>query len=109
MSDEQQPEQAASEASLALRRAEALVTGDRRSDYGPAAESFAWLAKAWSLTLEAKLTAPIEPHEVALLMTDLKKRRCLSSPGSMDSWVDGAGYFGLGWECVVDTVRSRGL
>lgn len=101
-----EPEPVRSEAAQALRRAEELVTGDRRTDYGPAAESFAWLADAFSLTLRDKLTAPIEPYEVALMMTDLKKRRCLTSPGRMDSWVDGAGYFGLGWECVVAKARS---
>lgn len=96
-----EPEAPRSEAAQALRRAEELVSGDRRTDYGPASESFAWLAEAFSLTLRSKLTAPIEPHEVALMMTDLKKRRCLTSPGSMDSWVDLAGYAALGWEIVV--------
>jgi hypothetical protein len=88
------------ESAQVLRRAESLVTGERRQDYGEAARSFASLATMWS-TLLGLDDAPLTPQQVALCLAALKLWRCSTSPGSMDSWVDLAGYAALGWEVAV--------
>lgn len=85
------------ECAQVLRRAESLVTGDRRQDYGEAARSFEALAIVWSTLCGVPLT----PVQVALCLAALKLWRCSTSPGSMDSYVDLAGYAALGWEVAV--------
>jgi hypothetical protein len=93
------------ESAQVLRRAEALVTGDRRVDYGPATESFEALAVIWSALLGLD-TVRLSPHQVALCLAALKLWRCSTSPGSMDSWTDLAGYSALGWECSVAEAKK---
>jgi len=88
------------EAAQVLRRAEALVTGDRRQDYGDAARSFKPLARI-SPHLLAGTPDATAPHQVALCLAALKLWRCSTSPTQMDSWTDLAGYAALGWEVAV--------
>jgi hypothetical protein len=90
------------ESAQVLRRAESLIRGDRRNDYGPAAESFANVAALWSVILHR----PVASHEVALCLAALKLWRCVTSPGSMDSWTDLCGYGALGWECMVAEAKK---
>lgn len=89
-----------SESAQVLRRAESLITGERRQDYGDPSHSFEALARIWSLLLGGHGDA-ITPHQVALCLAALKLWRCSTSPGSMDSWTDLAGYAALGWEVSV--------
>lgn len=91
------------ESAQVLRRAETLVTGDRRQDYGEASRSFEALAQIWSTLLGRE--PHITPCEVALCLAALKLWRCSTSPGSMDSWTDLAGYAALGWEVSVHDGR----
>jgi hypothetical protein len=93
-----------SEAAQVLRRAESLVTGDRRQDYGESTASFESLALVWGVLTRSSFTA----HEVALCLAALKLWRCSTSPGSMDSWTDLAGYAALGWEVSVAEARKEG-
>lgn len=92
-----------SEATQVLRRAESLVEGDRRDDYGPAEKSFESLAVIWSTLLG--LDKPLSGTQVALCLAALKLWRCSTQPLSMDSWCDLAGYAGLGWLCAVSDAR----
>lgn len=91
------------ESAQVLRRAEWLVTGDRRADYGEATRSFEALAGIWSQLTDH----PITPVQVALCLAALKMWRCSTSPGSMDSWTDLAWYAALGWEVSVAQEGSR--
>jgi hypothetical protein len=94
------------EAAQVLRRAESLVCGDRRTDYGSATTSFASLATIFTTLLGDALTRPLDAHEVAILLAALKLWRCTTAPLHMDSWTDLAGYAGLGWEVAVDGSRT---
>jgi hypothetical protein len=92
------------EAQQVLRRAESLVTGDRRQDYGEATASFESLALMWGVICRSAFSA----HEVALCLAALKLWRCSTSPSSMDSWTDLAGYAALGWEVSVAEAKEQG-
>ena len=80
-----------------LRRAEALVNGDRQQDYGEPVLNFTRIAAVWS----AVLNQPVTAQQVALCMAGLKLIRATTSPGHVDSYDDGAGYFANAYECVV--------
>lgn len=77
-----------------LQEAERIINGDRAEQYGDAAESFADIAKRWTIELEGRLSAPVTALDVARMMTQLKMSRSRSSY-HRDSYVDGAGYLGL--------------
>lgn len=77
-----------------LQIADDIINGDRRSDYGSAADSFAHTAAIWNGLLSRKLMVPITEQDVAALMIGLKLTRLASTPGHMDSIVDIAGYAG---------------
>ena len=79
-----------------LDEAKRIVTQDRNSTYGGPEESFTAIAKVWS----ARLGIDLHPHQVAIMMADLKGVRAWNNPGHMDSWVDGAGYYACGAECA---------
>ena len=78
----------------ALIEAKALITGDRNQDYGEPSGNFRVIADMWS----AYLQYGIQPHDVAAMMILLKISRVQSSPQKWDTWVDLAGYAGLGAE-----------
>jgi hypothetical protein len=75
-----------------LSEAETLINGDRAADYGDARENFARIAHLWS----GVLGVPVSPVQVALCMMQLKVARLCHSPDHRDSWIDAAGYAGLG-------------
>lgn len=77
-----------------LEEAQHLITNDRNEDYGDPSSNFRCIADMWSAYLDHR----IEPHDVAALMILVKLSRVQSSPGKRDSWVDIAGYAGLGAE-----------
>jgi hypothetical protein len=74
-----------------LDEAKAVVTGDRSEDYGSSYASFSRIAAMWG----AYLGTPVEPRDVAAMMSLLKISR-LTTKGKRDSWVDLAGYAALG-------------
>lgn len=77
-----------------LTEAETLINGPRRVSYGDAKESFVRLAKLFSEVLKQKLTAPITPHESALLLVVLKLSREIGKP-DRENRIDGSAYFEL--------------
>ena len=87
-----------------LTQALQLTQGQRAKDYGPVEESLARIAAFWNATLGNKLSAPIEPEEVGLMMIGLKMSRYVGGEGTRDSLRDIAGYA----DCV-DRVRVDSL
>jgi hypothetical protein len=79
-----------------LAEAMDLITGDRNREYGEPIHNFERIANGWSIILGRI----VEPHEVALCMAWLKIARLVETPQKKDGWVDGAGYFALGWQLV---------
>lgn len=77
-----------------LRKAEALVIGEREVDYGPPSESLGRIAKLWSVVVEQEL----DPSQVAMMLALMKIARLCESAGHADSWVDLAGYAAIGAE-----------
>jgi hypothetical protein len=76
-----------------LTEAETLINGARAADYGDARENFARIAALCTPILESN--APPEV-KVALCMMQVKVARLCHSPDHRDSWIDAAGYAGLG-------------
>ena len=74
-----------------LRRAEALITGDREADYGPPAESFARAAAFATLETGHRLT----PADMVRILWAVKCARLAHQPGHADSHVDRIGYDAL--------------
>jgi len=87
------------EAADILKRAAALVGGDRASAHGDAAETLQAIGELWGhlLSLMGKpLPEPLEARDVATLMAGLKiVRAYMGDESSDENYVDGAGYFGL--------------
>jgi hypothetical protein len=66
----------------------AAVLRIRRARYGDAAESFAQVARRWSMVLGTTVT----PAQVALCLIELKMARLTRDPGDLDGQTDIAGY-----------------
>ena len=79
----------------ALERAISLVTGRRAQDYGDAEASFQRIADGWNIIVRSA-DGDLTPAHVALMMDWMKSARLLQSINHADSWVDKAGYAGLG-------------
>lgn len=74
-----------------LRRAEDLITGPRRADYGPALDGFGQVGRVWGALLN--LPGPVPPETVGLMMVGLKLCR-ETEKHKEDNLVDAAGYVG---------------
>lgn len=77
-----------------LQEAEALIHGQRQTDYGDKRQNFSQIAMIWTGMLARKLApeAKLTPDDVAILMIGMKAARLAKSPEHRDSWVDIAGY-----------------
>lgn len=108
-----------------LKEAARLVDGDRNADYGDPIQDFSRTGKYWGIHLsslfsrrmhytgkdpdglvpisyvESMLEDLIEPHDVAIMMMQLKHSRLAWSPHKRDHWADCAGYAACGWDCEV--------
>lgn len=73
-----------------LARADQIINGQKRDEYGPVEESFKRIAIMWSVIFNI----PVRPLQVALAMDALKTVRELNKH-SDDSLLDKAGYVGL--------------
>lgn len=89
-----------------LQVAEILINGDRAQSYGPPEESFGRIAELLNAlgfrheSYEGKLRG-LNGTDVAMALIQLKVSRLVNSPDHEDSWVDIAGYAGLGAEIAL--------
>ena len=79
-----------------LKSAIGLINGDRAKDYGDAFENHKRIAELWSVVFGIKVTT----QQVVLCLILLKVARLVYSPSKKDSWIDIAGYSGIGGEFV---------
>ena len=77
-----------------LSSAERFVNVERAATHGDAEQSFTVLGALWS----ARLGVLIYPHQVAIMLADLKTVRAWNNPGYADNWIDLAGYAACGGE-----------
>ena len=90
-----------------LLKAHDLINGERQDQYGKPEDCFGTIAELWNAYLQAStrkqddgdfypLTTPLlTAHHVAVMMALLKTARIAHGAGSMDSYVDCAGYIAL--------------
>ena len=71
-----------------LDRAKAIVTGEREKQYGKPEDNFAIIAELWGAYTGHKFS----PVDVAMMMALLKVARIKTGVGTVDSFVDLAGY-----------------
>ena len=71
-----------------LTEANNIVNGTRNEAHGTPEDNFKRIAHFWSSYLEKEVTA----HDVAIMMILLKVARTQSGTGSMDNYIDIAGY-----------------
>lgn len=77
-----------------LREAEKCVCGYREQDYGTAEDNFATIAALWTAYKGVTFSA----LDVSMMMALLKIARIKNGGGSVDSFVDLAGYAACGGE-----------
>lgn len=86
-----------------LHQAETLINGQRQADYGGKLQNFTQIAMGFNMVLATKLTSPVTPDDVALLMNQVKVARLAKSPLHTDSILDIAGYAG----CLAELQEER--
>lgn len=79
------------ETQTVLEEAMKCVGGPRRRDYGTPDENFGRIADLWNVHLKGKLSKPVTPGDVAMMMILMKVARQANSP-KRDNLVDIAGY-----------------
>jgi Domain of unknown function (DUF6378) len=77
-----------------LQEATGAINKERQDSYGSPSESFKKIAALWSAYKGMDFTAT----DVALMMALVKVARLSRSANHTDSWIDLAGYAGLGAE-----------
>lgn len=95
--------------SLLLHAAQ-IVAGDRAAQHGPKERNHQNIADLWNAFLGPRLTTPLSPMEVALLMALLKIARTKDGSGkdNPDSYIDLAGYAGVAGEIALNEGKERG-
>ena len=85
-----------------LDRAKELINGERSKDYGDAYENHSRIASGWNIIVTGAIKSPgfLTPAHVALMMDWVKTSRLIETINHEDSWIDKAGYTGLGAEFV---------
>ena len=79
----------------ALREAAKIISGDRDAQYGGPEDNFGRIAALWSTLFDHQFTR----EDVAVAMIAVKLARYASKSGFQpDTWIDIAGYAGLGYE-----------
>jgi len=90
-----------------LDAAKSLINGDRAKDYGDAYDNHARIADGWNVIIRGALTSHgyVTPSHVTLMMDWVKTSRLIETIDHEDSWIDKAGYTGLGAEFVERDAR----
>lgn len=83
-----------------LKCALKTVCGQREQDYGSPENNFKIIADLWSAY---KQDVSFTPIDVAMMMGLLKIARIKSGGGTMDSFIDLAGYAACGGEIYLNT------
>lgn len=83
-----------------LDAAKSLISGNRADAYGDANKNFSTIAALWEAYLGRTESPTVEAHDVAAMMILLKVARLANNHRHYDSWLDIAGYAGLGAELV---------
>ena len=86
-----------------LDRAKAIVTGEREKQYGKPEDNFAIIAELWS----AYTGREFSPVDVAMMMALLKVARIKTGVGTVDSFVDLAGYGACAGEIAGRNATTR--
>ena len=86
-----------------LDRAKAIVTGEREKQYGKLEDNFAIIAELWSAYTGYKFS----PVDVAMMMALLKVARIKTGVGTVDSFVDLAGYAACAGEIAGRNATTR--
>lgn len=81
-----------------LTRAKAHIEVDRAATHGNAEDTFAAIAGVWNWWLEGRLSRPLTPHDVAMMMGLFKDARVRGNPAHADSYEDGCGYRAIAGE-----------
>ena len=71
-----------------LDTAKKITSGDRNRTYGKPEDNFSRIADLWSTYLQEEIT----PFQVGMMMILLKVARTETGAGSMDNFIDIAGY-----------------
>jgi hypothetical protein len=83
---------------MRLDTAKELINGPRAKDYGDASDNFDRIADGWNIIAQnaVRTHGYITRKHVALMLDWLKTARLLETIDHDDSWIDKAGYTGLG-------------
>ena len=81
-----------------LDTAKELINGPKAKDYGDASDNFDRIADGWNIIAQnaVRTHGYITRKHVALMLDWLKTARLLETIDHDDSWIDKAGYTGLG-------------
>lgn len=82
---------------LILEEAAGLICGDRNRDYGEPVANHQHIADIFNAWAGRDLSA----REIAMVLGAVKLARRAKSPLHRDSYVDGAGYTGIEYECAL--------
>lgn len=85
-----------------LKRAEAVINGQREQDYGSPESNFGLIGQLWTVYLDTLVTA----QDVANLMTLFKIARIKTGRGTEDSYIDAVGYMACGGEIATEDAKN---
>jgi hypothetical protein len=89
-------------------RAAKLVGGDRDRQHGAKGDNFRRIATMWNAWLSVRKDrgAPLDAHDVGVLMVLMKAARTQSGALNIDDYVDGAGYMACAGEVALDAAKE---
>lgn len=85
-----------------LDKAKDCVCGQRQMDYGNPEDNFAAIADFWTIYINIPEVV-FTPKDVAMMMALLKVARIRTGKGTMDSFIDLAGYAACAGEIAAKT------